>query len=538
MKKKNLALLLALCIGLCGCGKEGGEEQGNFFTASGGPNLDGSVESRLRLSMRVPETLNPLLNREETVDRILKLIYLPLLDFDERGIAVPAVAESWTLSEDGRMLTLQINSNIFWQNGTKLTAEDVVFSLNTLRSAPEDAVYKRVLQYVSGWQNISENTVEISFYEPFSGNISALRFPVISAGYYQGQTDPQNGINMTPMGNGPYEMLSYRRASELLLNVSDSYYGTVPQIPIISVIITEGAQTDVNAFQQGITDVLIADAMETGRYAEEGASGIHTFPSTKYDFIGFNFNRSLFQEKAVRQAVAYAFPKESLLNSAYLQYGELANTPVSPKSWLYEENVVPYNYDPTMAATVLKNNGWSDENGDGILEKPTAAGTITLQASILVNEENSVRKQIASKLKEELQTIGFVCTLDAQPYEQYQEKLTSGSFDMVVGGWQFSDVVDLTPFFATGGSYNYIGYSNEEMDRLLETARTAVGEGMTLLAYSSLQKKLAEELPYISIAFREDAVFTSKYVGGEISPTSFNVFRNIEQWTYQRKAGE
>ncbi len=187
---------------------------------------------------------------------------------------------------------------------------------------------------------------------------------------------------------------------------------------------------------------------------------------------------------------------------------------------------------------MLKNNGWSDENGDGILEKPTAAGTVTLQASILVNEENSVRKQIASKLREELQTIGFVCTLDVQPYEQYQEKLTSGSFDMVVGGWQFSDVVDLTPFFATGGSYNYIGYSNEEMDRLLETARTAVGEGMTLLAYSSLQKKLAEELPYISIAFREDAVFTSKYVGGEISPTSFNVFRNIEQWTYQRKAGE
>ena len=57
--------------------------------------------------------------------------------------------------------------------------------------------------------------------------------------------------------------------------------------------------------------------------------------------------------------MAYAFPKESLLNSAYLQYGELANTPVSPKSWLYEENVVPYNYDPTMAATVLKNKAAS-----------------------------------------------------------------------------------------------------------------------------------------------------------------------------------
>lgn len=538
MKKQKLLLLLVLCIGFCGCSKESVAEQGNSFTASGGPNLNAASDTQLRLSMRVPETLNPLLNREETVDRILKLVYLPLLDFDERGMPVSAVADSWTLSPDGRMLTLQIRDDILWQNGTKLTAEDVVFSLNMLRTAPEDAVYKRVLQYVNGWQNTSEYTVEISFYETFSGNVSALRFPVISAAYYQGQTDPQSIVNMTPMGNGPYEMQGYRRAAEMLLRASTNYNGALPQIPDICIKITEGTQTDINAFQHGITDVLIADAMETGRYAEEGAAKIHTFPSNKYDFIGFNFNKSLFQEKAVRQAVAYAFPKENLLNSAYLQYGTLANTPVNPKSWLYEENVAPYNYDPTMASTVLKNNGWNDENGDSILEKPTAAGTAVLQASILVNEENGVRKQIASKLCDELQAIGFAAEMDIQPYEKYQEKLTAGNFDIVVGGWQFSDVVDLTPFFATGGSYNYIGYSDEEMDRLLENARTAVGEGMTLLAYSSLQKKLAEELPYISIAYREDAIFVSKYVGGEIAPTSFNVFRNIELWTYHRKAGE
>lgn len=538
MKKRRLALLLAICMLFCGCGRTGGEENENFFTASGGPNLDGSMETQLRLSMRVPETLNPLLNREETVDRILKLLYLPLLDFDERGAPVPAVAESWAFSEDGRTLTLRIRNDIFWQNDTRLTAEDVVFSLNMLRIAPEDAVYKKALQYVSGWQNTSEDTVEITFYETFSGNISALRFPVISAGYYQGQTDPQSSINMMPMGDGPYEVLSYQRAFEMLLGMNDNYYGTAPQIPNICVSITEGAQTDVSAFQHGVTDVLVADAMEAGRYAEEDASGIHTFSSNKYDFIGFNFNRSLFQEKAVRQAVAYAFPKENLLDSAYLQYGLLTNTPISPKSWLYEENVVPYNYDPAMAATVLKNNGWNDETGDGILEKPTSFGTVSLQATILVNEENSVRKQIATRLREELQAIGFAATLDIQPYEQYQEKLVSGNFDMVVGGWQFSDVLDLTPFFATGGSYNYIGYSDEEMDRLLETARTAVGDGMMLLAYSSLQKKMAEELPYISIAFRSDAVFTSRYVGGDISPTSGNVFRNIELWTYHRKVGE
>ncbi|WP_405725348.1 hypothetical protein, partial [Anaerotignum sp.] len=78
------------------------------------------------------------------------------------------------------------------------------------------------------------------------------------------------------------------------------------------------------------------------------------------------------------------------------------------------------------------------------------------------------------------------------------------------------------------------GYTNEEVDQLLATAREAIGEGPTLLAYSGLQKKLAEELPYISIAYRNEAVFTSKHVSGTIEPTEFNVFHGIEKWTYQK----
>ena len=110
----------------------------------------------------------------------------------------------------------------------------------------------------------------------------------------------------------------------------------------------------------------------------------------------------------------------------------------------------------------------------------------------------------------------------------------NGQFDMIVGGWHCSEVIDLTPFFGTAGHLNYIGYTNEEMDQLLAAARNATGEGQTLLAYSSLQKKLAEELPYISIAYRNEAVFASKNVGGTISPTAFNVFQGIETWTYEK----
>ncbi len=536
MKKR--ILLLLFCLLLCGCGKEEQTREENQFTVSGGPNLDRKKEDMLTLSMRVPETLNPILNREESVDRILKLMYLPLLDFDENGKPIASIAESWQISADGKTIVLPIRTDLTWQNGSRLTADDVVFTFQMIQTAPEDSVYKNVLHYVSGCQKIGDSAVMFTFYETFSANLNVLRFPILSASYYNGQTDPKSQVNLTPMGSGAYSVCSYVPASELILESNSFYYKTTVNIPYIRVKLTAGEETDINSFEQGMTDVLITGAMEAGRYIADGSIGIHQYTSQEYDFIGFNFHRSLFQDKALRQAVAYALPKESLMDSVYLQYCVMTNTPISPKSWLYEENVVPYNYDLNMAATYLKNSGWLDEDNNGRLEKTTPRGTESLHAVILVNSENVVRKQIASKLKEELESIGFSITIDQQPFIQYQEKFISGQFDLIVGGWKYSEITDLTPFFETGGSLNYIGYSNEEVDRLLLTARSAVGEGTTLLAYSSLQKKLAEELPYISIAFRNKAVFTSKYVGDGVSPIDFNVYRNIENWTFERKAGE
>ena len=524
---------MTLCVGLCGCGQSNSGQED--FTAVGGETTDIDNENMLTLSMRIPETLNPLLNREETVDRILKLIYLPLLEFDETGKTYPAVAESWEMGADGKTVTMQLNRNIMWQNGGKLTAEDVVYSFRTIQNAPEGSVYKKVLNYVADCTKTGDYTVIFTFHENFSDNLSALRFPVISAGYYDGNNDPAANVNQTPMGNGIYGMYSYKKAAELILTASETYHGEKPLISDIRVKITAGEDTDINAFERGMTDVLVTDAMEAGRYADEGISGMYQFTSNAFDFIGFNFHRELFQDKALRQAVAYALPKESLMDSVYLNYGVMTNTPINPKSWLYEENVALYDHNPSMASTFLKNSGWLDEDGNGKLEKKMENGqTKQLKATILVNSENTGRRQIAVKLKEELTAIGFEITIDQQPFASYQQKFIDGEYDMIIGGWDCSEVTDLNQFFGTAGSLNYTGYTNEEVDRLLAAARNAIGDGPTLLAYSGLQKKLAEELPYISIAYRNQAVFVSKNVGGEISPTEFNVFHGIEKWTYEK----
>lgn len=533
MKKRLTVFILLSTLIFSGCSK--GEGENNNFTVSGGIEQSQAENRVLTLSMRVPETLNPLRNREETVDTILRLIYQPLITFDDGGKPSPSVAENWSFSQDGLTLSVQLRSDITWQNGSQLTSDDVAFSIETIRGAEEDSVYKKVLNYVVGYRKTGQYSIDIQFASSFSKNLAALNFPVISKAYYQGQTDPKSGVNLSPMGSGPYSMQSYSVASEMMLSANPSYVGGKPEIETISVRTTGGAETDVYAFDQGMTDILVTDAIETGRYADDGVSGVFQFTSNQYDFIGFNFKRPLFQEKSMRQAVAYALPKKAICETVYLQYARVANTPVSPSSWLYEENVVPYDYDTDMAATFLKNAGWVDHNADGRLEKDGENGQEQLHVTILANQENGARRQVASKLRDELTLLGFDVSLDIQPFEQYQEKFMNGDFDLIVGGWQMSPVTDLYSFFGSEGNLNYIGYQDEQMDTLLLAANQAVGEGETLLAYSSLQKRIAEELPYISIAYRNKAMFTSNRVGGTIVPTEEEIFKTIDQWTYESK---
>lgn len=529
--KKRLTILLFLCsLIFSGCSK--GDEESEDYTVSGGVEESQEDNRILTLSMRVPETLNPLRNKEETVDTILKLVFQPLISIDETGKPSPSIAESWNFSEDGRTLSVQLRSNIQWHDGSNLTARDVAFSIDTIRAAEDGTVYKKVSNYISGYKQTGSHSLDIYFNTAFSKNIAVLNFPVISASYYQGQTDLQSQVNLSPMGSGPYAMQSYSVASELKLKSNPTYIDGEAQVKTISVRTTGGEETDVYSFAQGMTDVIVADAFETGRYMDEGVSGIYQFSSNQYDFVGFNFRNPLFQDKSMRQAIAYALPKEAIYENVYLKYAEIASAPVSPASWLYEENVVPYTFDTTMSATLLKNLGWVDSNGDGRLEKDGEQ----LHVTILANQKNGAKKQVATKLKDELTLLGFDVSLDILPFEQYQEKFVSGDFDLVVAGWQMSPVTDLYSFFGSNGDLNYIGYHDEQMDALLNAANQAVGEGQTLLAYSSLQKRIAEELPYISVVFQNEAMFTSNRVGGTIVPVDANIFHTINQWTFDSDA--
>ena len=118
----------------------------------------------------------------------------------------------------------------------------------------------------------------------------------------------------TRLGEHGHVVDAVADAEEALYRVSEYNHDEIPKISHIRVKITAGEETDINSFEQGMTDVLVTKATEAGRYVDEGISGMYQYTSNEYDFIGFNFQKELFQDRALRQAVAYALPKENLMD--------------------------------------------------------------------------------------------------------------------------------------------------------------------------------------------------------------------------------
>lgn len=491
----------------------------------------------LYLTMRNAKTLNPLLNQDASVDNILKLIYMPLIRLDENHKPAPLIAQDWSFDEGGAVLTLSLRSDIYWQDGTNLTADDVIYSFDTLaRTADANAVYKGCMNYIRTYRKLSDYSIEIGFHQNFSGNLYALLMPIISRQYYG--NIKTSGKDMLPMGNGFFQFDSYLPAKEMRLKKCISSFGTTAHIDEIVVNISTDRDTDLYSFEQGLTDILFLGSFDIGKSDNENDTKYYSCTTNYYDFIGFNFSKSLFQDSNVRKAIASITPKESLLESVYLGHGVVAETPINPTYWFYEPEVSKYDFSISQAKEYLAASNWKDNNEDGILDRTTNELAETFRVSILYNTENEIRRQIAIRLGDELRGIGAEVSLDGQPYDVYTQKLQAGDFDLFVGGWQLSVIPNYSFMLhsAQVGLTNYTRYQNGDMDALLGVAYNVVKEEDIKLAYSNLQKKITEELPYISIAFRDYTLLSSDRVHGNVKPLENNIFDNINEWfLYEQK---
>lgn len=534
MNKRFLYICMTLLFGittlLSSCGNKGdAPDETPTPTPTLGietpaPRLEPDFGGTLIITMRQPQTLNPLLNEDETVARVLSLVYenLFILDDDLKPMPNPALVSDYVISADGKTVTLTIKDGIRWSNGEAITAADVAFSINYLKStAPDTSIYKGCAANLLS-AAVSGGSVRINLIQP-SGQIGYdLCFPIISEGYYKGAS-AASSKQMNPVGNGPFMFQSYAQSQEMLLSASPWPLRGPAYIENIKVLITNSDEADVNAFLQGVTDVVTAGVSTIGRIKGSLSTTRVAYPSSYFDFIAFNFDNWHLTDKNIRTAIAYCVPYNNL-TVIYQNAAAQAAAPINPASWLSSGN--PGARTADLEAAVLRVEGWEG-----------------LAFRILVNEENLERCGVAEELAKNLRAIRIEATIEAVSWDVYLEKLNQGDFDIILGGYNLSWQPDLAFLLHSKNAddtyqgknlvsrgTNLMHYKDGEMDRLLDVAYKTIGNMESYEAFARLQAYLAEELPLAGLVFREQSLFVNSRVMGAIKSRPDNVFTNIEEW--------
>lgn len=528
-----LALVLSVFLFLVACTNENTSDNPQDIDDLGEvyePREGGT----LNLSVTKFNTLNPLFNQNYSVYQLHHLVYESLLTFNENMEIEPLLAESWVVSDDGQSVDLKLRENIKWHDGEPFTSEDVIFTINLIKGNIKEVKSKTIfttsIQQISDVREIEPNTIRITFTRPFGNALEVMTFPILPKHQFTSDILAKMNSNSFHMiGTGPYKTEKFESTRTIELVRNEQYWKSKPYIEKINVVIVPDEEAQLSLFENKEVDLAQPNSIDWTKYLDDNNVAIYEYVSNHFEFVGFNFKNFLLRDNNVRKAIASSINRHNIVRDVYLDHGTVSDVPINPTSWLHDDSIIQIGYDLNETQLLLEEGNFKLKDNSNI--RVNDDGT-PLKFKMILNKDNILREKKAYYIKEELIKIGIEIEIVLLDWEIYQSEVKAGNYDLLLGGWELSFVPDLSfAFHSTQiGNTNFIYYNNELMDELLQKSFQVTNGADKLKAYSELQHYLVEDLPYLTLLFKNSSLLIKNHVYGNIEPTSYNIFNKIEEW--------
>ncbi len=513
---------------------------------------------QLRIPVQGLESWNPLIAKTTDSVNFLSLIYEGLVGYDSDLKKIPKLASDWQVSEDGRLWTFNIRKDAKWHDGTSITAEDVIFTYNILKEGVLNSVYQynifdndNILEI--GLKNNNKYSLFVRLAEPSSKLLDIFTFPVISKDYYESVENIikiQKDLTKAPLGTGPYkvaeEYFSEDQESIILVRNED-WWGRRPYIDKIIGKIYTNKEEARKAFIQGELDLVDTMIVYVNNKSVEEDTKLYRFMTNYYEFLGLNSESELIKDPKIRKALAYAIDRREIISKVYLNNAQTVDVPIPSNHWLYDNAYRLYDYDIDRAKRLLKEAGWQDLDGDGILDKTVDNQKIELKIKLVSNSGNDLRRDVLSLIKSHLELVGFKVETQIADMETIaKDLLATNQFDALLTGYYLDNALDLSFAFHSREIVeiddiedldeidsipnNFIKYRNSELDSLLDLASHSYDLNELSSVYQNIQDHMTRELPIISLYFRTGSLLVNPKLYGIDKPSQLSLYRNIEEW--------
>ncbi len=490
----------------------------------------------LRLSSDIT-TLDPAMIVDVAGGAVSAKIFNGLVRFDEDSKTIPDLAESFSISKDGKVYTFKLRKGVRFHNGRELRADDVKYSfervLDPLTKSSRTWLFDRIsgagefmdgtAPHVQGIKALDEYTVEIEIKEPFGPFLSLLAMP---PAYIVPQEEVEVNVETKedrkdfsshPIGTGPFKLKEWKRGRELILSANDDYFLKGPKIRGVIYRIIPEELTAIAEFESGNLDVMGVPSTEFRRYSEsprwrgviQKSHGLNTF------YLGLNCQKPPFNDRRVRQALNYAIDRDRILKTILEGRGELASGPIPPV--LMENGNRVYTYNPEKARALLKESGFTNGLEFRIYQAP---------------DQDTV--DIMEVVQQYLKDVGIKAEIVQLEWSAFKEAINNGEADSFWLSWK-ADYPDpenfLFPVFHSsnwGSAGNRARFKDPDIDRLIEDAQREPEEKKRLYYYSEAGRRVIEEAPWVFFWHKNDYIIHQPWVKGIKSYPIYNADKGTD----------
>lgn len=485
-------------------------------------------------SIGEPSNLIPALASDSASSEINGLVYSGLLRYGKTYEIEPELAESWEVSPDNLTITFHLRKGVKWHDGAPFTAADVLFTYRLMIDPKTPTAYGEDFRQVSRAEALDPHTFRVSYARPFAPGLMSWGFPIHPQHLLEGQEITKSPLSRRPVGTGPYRFVEWSAGEKVVLESNPDYFEGEPYLRRVVYRIIPDSTTMFLELLSGSLDLMSLTPLQYDRQTETVAFrrryGKYRYPASAYTYLGYNLRRPLFQDRRIRQAIACAIDQRELIDGVLLGLGQPATGPFKPGTWPYNPEVRRYPYDPERARALLAEAGWRDGDGDGIIDRDGEPFAFTL----LINQGNDTRVKTGEIVQRRLKEVGIDVKLRVIEWAAFlKDFVNPGNFDVVILGWTIPpdpDGYDIWHSSKTRpGELNFIGFSNAEVDALLEQGRHTLDQAARKKIYDRFQEILAEEQPYTFLYVPDSLPVVARRFRG-IEPAPAGIMHNFIKW--------
>ncbi len=537
MKIYLTCLLLLASLSLFGCeGPVEGQKQTAGTTGTqtvdfGEPVTGGRI---IEAMLGEPSNMISVLSSDSASHTVSSHIYVSPLKYDKDINLVPYAAEHYEVLDGGRLLRFKLREDIRWFDGKPLTAEDVEFTYKLMVDPKTPTAYAEDYKIIKEFRLTGPYSFEVVYDKPFARALITWAHDILPRHALENEDLLNTKYSREPLGAGPYKLKEWVSGRHIVLEANEDYFEGRPYIDQVVYRFIPDQSTQFLELKAGNLDTMGLSPQQY-LYQTSGLDWDGNFQKFKYlsfgyTYLGYNLKNPMFSDVRVRKAFAHAINKEELVKGVLLGLGVPAQGPYKPGTWVYNDKIVPYEFDPGKARALLAEAGWTDTDNDGLLDKDGKPFAFT----ILTNQGNTERIKTATIIQERLKNIGIKIDVRTVEWAAFlKEFIDPRRFEATILGWNILQDPELYDVWHSSrdfpGGLNFVGYRNQELDDLLEQGRRLLEQDKRKPIYDRLQEILHEEQPYCFLYLPMALPIVQARIQG-IEPAPAGIAHNFNRW--------